>query len=398
MLKLKQNNGITLISLIITIILMLLLTEITINIALNGGLFQKAQEAKTGTQLAVDREELQMAVVAALNDDFEILSASEIKLENWRITGNNKGPYTCTSPNENTFTVDIEGNIIEGGNLLGGENDIIFYGPLENGMLLTVDLTSNKIILFQERDDATLYADVILTIDFIMCSVEEAINAVPEEEKAIYQEMARELEENVGKIDSVVICKMPGNNGYETFCGAFLDDKTKIFISGEFGIVESNTVVNYSENPPETIKEVIYKNKSDYKVYIARDISEKIFMSKVEKVDNIIILDNKNETIGLYEYDNKTGVSLGIIRNCSIIKNDKEIIVTLEGVDKTITKDMYKIEIEGGTVPFYLENNGENSGKIYKGKGTFMGLEENEEAMVLNLEEYDISKLGHYNK
>jgi len=265
-------------------------------------------------------------------------------------------------------------------------------------MLLTVDLTSNKIILFQERDDATLYADVILTIDFIMCSVEEAINAVPEEEKAIYQEMARELEENVGKIDSVVICKMPGNNGYETFCGAFLDDKTKIFISGEFGIVESNTVVNYSENPPETIKEVIYKNKSDYKVYIARDISEKIFMSKVEKVDNIIILDNKNETIGLYEYDNKTGVSLGIIRNCSIIKNDKEIIVTLEGVDKTITKDMYKIEIEGGTVPFYLENNGENSGKIYKGKGTFMGLEENEEAMVLNLEEYDISKLGHYNK
>ena len=42
MLKLKNKKGITLIALIITIIVMLILVGVTINVALNGGLFETA--------------------------------------------------------------------------------------------------------------------------------------------------------------------------------------------------------------------------------------------------------------------------------------------------------------------------------------------------------------------
>ena len=47
---LKKQNGITLIALIITIIVMLILVGVTINVALNGGLFEKAEQAAVGTE------------------------------------------------------------------------------------------------------------------------------------------------------------------------------------------------------------------------------------------------------------------------------------------------------------------------------------------------------------
>ncbi len=53
--KLK-NRGITLIALVITIIVMLILVGVTINVAMQGGLFGKAQEAKTKTEEAQIQE------------------------------------------------------------------------------------------------------------------------------------------------------------------------------------------------------------------------------------------------------------------------------------------------------------------------------------------------------
>ncbi|MBQ3145812.1 MAG: hypothetical protein IJB90_04540, partial [Clostridia bacterium] len=53
-----QNKGITLIALIITIIVMLILVGVTINVALNGGLFEKAETAKVQTEKAVEEEQL----------------------------------------------------------------------------------------------------------------------------------------------------------------------------------------------------------------------------------------------------------------------------------------------------------------------------------------------------
>ena len=116
-----QNKGITLIALIITIIVMLILVGVTINVALNGGLFTKADYATKQTQIAAEKEELLSAVVAALNNDLEIPNAAAIKLEAWQIAGADGGPYTCTSPNGNMFTVDKNGKIQN----VAGDNTVV---------------------------------------------------------------------------------------------------------------------------------------------------------------------------------------------------------------------------------------------------------------------------------
>ena len=73
----KQNHtsqkGITLIALIITIIVMLILVGVTINVALNGGLFTKASEASKQMQVEAEKEELLSSVVAAIGYDGKVV-------------------------------------------------------------------------------------------------------------------------------------------------------------------------------------------------------------------------------------------------------------------------------------------------------------------------------------
>ena len=52
-----QKTGITLIALVITIIVMLILVAVTISMAINGGLFEKAGKATGDTKNAMDAEQ-----------------------------------------------------------------------------------------------------------------------------------------------------------------------------------------------------------------------------------------------------------------------------------------------------------------------------------------------------
>ena len=53
----KQNKGITLIALVITIIIMLILVAVTMATAINGGLFNYAQEASVKTNARIKEEQ-----------------------------------------------------------------------------------------------------------------------------------------------------------------------------------------------------------------------------------------------------------------------------------------------------------------------------------------------------
>ena len=55
--KLKEQKGITLIALIITIIIMLILVGVSVTVALNGGLFNTAKKAKDDTKTAIKAEQ-----------------------------------------------------------------------------------------------------------------------------------------------------------------------------------------------------------------------------------------------------------------------------------------------------------------------------------------------------
>ena len=121
-----NQKGITLIALIITIIVMLILVGVTINVALNGGLFQKAEDAKTLTQLAADKEELQIEIATAYDEkerevNFTTL-ATNLGNKGWNVTISGDEAI-CTSSKGNTFTVDKQGKIEDGGNGSGGGNE-----------------------------------------------------------------------------------------------------------------------------------------------------------------------------------------------------------------------------------------------------------------------------------
>ena len=102
---------------------MLILVGVTVNVALNGGLFETANKAVKQTQKEADREILQAAVIAALNEQLKIEKAEAIKNnlpDGWEVTGADGGPYTCTSPKGNKFIVKQNGEIAELPNLPEG--------------------------------------------------------------------------------------------------------------------------------------------------------------------------------------------------------------------------------------------------------------------------------------
>ena len=106
-----RKNGITLIALIITIIVMLILVGVTINVALNGGLFDKAKTASDGTQKEVDREALISAVIGTLNDDGTV-NLTELQANLPDDFEYSNGIYTNTK-NGKQYTVDSETGKVE---------------------------------------------------------------------------------------------------------------------------------------------------------------------------------------------------------------------------------------------------------------------------------------------
>ena len=168
-----KNNGITLIALIITIIVMLILTGVTLSITLgDNGLVNKAKEAATQTQIAMDRELLLSAAIGAMGNDGKVNLSAMVLPEGF--TGSN-GTYT--SKNGNTFTVSENGEITVAGDITeNGSQDVEvnlegmywytydqepyfgimndeFYGWTEEACPITAIDEENKTMTFALKDE-----------------------------------------------------------------------------------------------------------------------------------------------------------------------------------------------------------------------------------------------------
>ena len=131
----KNENGITLIALIITIIVMLVLTGVTLAVTLGeNGLIAKANEAKIQMQIETDREELLSAVVGAIGIDGKV---DFTYLDSHLPSGFTGSNGTYTSANGHEFTVSINGEIVYTGAGTPGDDVIENGGEIETG---TVDL------------------------------------------------------------------------------------------------------------------------------------------------------------------------------------------------------------------------------------------------------------------
>ena len=122
--KLKQrNNGITLISLITTIIILLILAGVTIGILTgNNGVIENAQKAKKDTEIANEKEIIDTAVIQAMgNNKRGNLVESELKDELDKVTGTGETEVSdigeeleiVFTDTKRYYTVDKNGNIID---------------------------------------------------------------------------------------------------------------------------------------------------------------------------------------------------------------------------------------------------------------------------------------------
>ena len=122
-----KNKGITLIALIITIIVMLILTGVTLSIALGeNGIVNQAKLATAKMQLEMDRELLLSAVVGAISEDGTFVKANILLPEGFTLNGD-----VYTSAKGNSFTVSETGEIAIAKNETPGGGDIIEDGEGE---------------------------------------------------------------------------------------------------------------------------------------------------------------------------------------------------------------------------------------------------------------------------
>ena len=115
--KLKENKGITLIALVITIIVLLILAGVTIaTLTGDNGILGKANDAKTQTEQAKEDENLKIAIAGSYGTDGK-LNLKDLKdnLENQGINydKNNTGFPLEVTVNGEKKKIDANGNIIE---------------------------------------------------------------------------------------------------------------------------------------------------------------------------------------------------------------------------------------------------------------------------------------------
>ena len=93
---------------------MLILVGVTVTVAINGGLFEKAKEAAKGTEIGREKEELTSAIATAYNVETGKVDKTKLKDAlgtGWSLAEGDTAPYTVTSPKGNKFTVSADGTI-----------------------------------------------------------------------------------------------------------------------------------------------------------------------------------------------------------------------------------------------------------------------------------------------
>ena len=122
----KKNRGITLIALIVTIIVLLILAGVSINMLTGqNGILKRATEAKNTTEVASEKEGIQMAVTTSQMSSANYTSIKKDSLqselntyfgkEKTTLEDNKDGSYTVTMNNsKRKYTIEDDGSIIEG--------------------------------------------------------------------------------------------------------------------------------------------------------------------------------------------------------------------------------------------------------------------------------------------
>ena len=176
----KSNFGITLIALIITIIVLLILVGVTLNMVMGeSGLFNKANQAKTQTEVADNDEKIKLAALASRDStgDFNIEQFKK-ELETYGITENQYDSVTnsiTVVAGNKKYIIDSDGDIIKEKDKGITPKDIQKYPSLYYGK--TVNYTSEN----GEENWKIFYSDgehiFLITSDYIKADGKDRINS-----------------------------------------------------------------------------------------------------------------------------------------------------------------------------------------------------------------------------
>ncbi len=117
----KKNNGITLIALVITIIVLLILAGVSIaTLTGDNGILTKATQSKEQTEIGEEKEAIGLAYNGVkIGNEGKDVSAADLQTElrndgyNASVTDNGDGTLTVTFDTGRSYTIDENGNISE---------------------------------------------------------------------------------------------------------------------------------------------------------------------------------------------------------------------------------------------------------------------------------------------
>ncbi len=153
----KTNQGITLIALIVTIIIMLILAGVTIAVVIDGGLFSQAKEAADKMKMAAAREQVEMML-----GEYAIVKQTEgITLSEFlqRKTDENELDLFDENGDADVYLVEKDGHEFE----INKEEEKIVAGEKSGGLRPNIAYDEYQ-INGEALVDGTEYAEVIITI------------------------------------------------------------------------------------------------------------------------------------------------------------------------------------------------------------------------------------------
>ena len=162
--SLKASNGITLIALVITIIVLLILAGISISmLSGDNSILQRATDAKTQTGIGQEKETIALAYNSALatkvsNGDSSAVTSSELdnELNSSEASASGNSPIIVEFTNGHTYSIDDNGSINEYTPPQNIQTNVAMYGDIvEYGGILGKDIDGNDLTWKFFYDDGT---------------------------------------------------------------------------------------------------------------------------------------------------------------------------------------------------------------------------------------------------
>lgn len=329
---LKKQNGITLVALIITIIVMLILVGVTVNMALNGGIFDQGNDAATKTEKETIYEQVVMAMT--LRDDGKInidetysKTKSALEEQGLKVSAMQGGMFTVEGKKGiYTYTITETQIIRETDN---NASTYKFYGTED----MYVAFTPDNVWL---KDNAGNFLDAGESLQLKTKTKKEFFdgeffNNLSDEEKKNIQDGFTQMEQQYGEVTTLFFPYIEGD--FSPYPQGFMTDGTKIYVMGE-------RVLELEKN--EELKKKLVKKKSGFSIFTQSGELKVITGSNLSDVELFAIVDetSKQFSFGFLLSGQMAPLVAG---TTEITKNDKELEVIVEGAPTIIRSGADKV-------------------------------------------------------